>query len=66
MAQRRLGYCIPCEFRKMFLCNKCGCVLQAKARLIDETCPADKWPKIFHVESLSETKNKIDEALRNL
>lgn len=45
IAQDRLKVCAKCIHRKGFLCGLCGCVLQAKARLIDEKCPANKWKK---------------------
>lgn len=45
LAQERLAICAPCIHRKGVLCGLCGCVLQAKARLIEENCPANKWKK---------------------
>lgn len=47
LAQARLLQCSDCEFRIWAVCGKCGCALQAKARLPEEECPADKWPKHF-------------------
>lgn len=43
IAQQRLKVCITCEHRKLGVCKLCGCVLQAKARLNEEDCPAGKW-----------------------
>jgi hypothetical protein len=28
------------------ICNECGCVLDAKARVIDEKCELNKWYKL--------------------
>lgn len=44
LAQARLNVCSNCEFRKWATCGRCGCVLQAKARIRDEECPEKKWP----------------------
>lgn len=43
LAKSRLKICAGCEFRKGLICQSCGCVLQAKARLFDEHCPEFKW-----------------------
>lgn len=46
LANERLDVCIHCELRKGLVCGECGCVLQAKARLIEEHCPhpdGSKW-----------------------
>ncbi len=46
LARKRLAICTKCELRKGFFCGVCGCVLNAKARLEDESCPhpdGDKW-----------------------
>jgi hypothetical protein len=46
IARKRLSVCAGCDKRKWFVCGVCGCVLQAKARDLTETCPhpkGDKW-----------------------
>jgi hypothetical protein len=43
VAKRRLSICVDCAHMKIGVCNLCGCVLQAKARIIEEECPANKW-----------------------
>lgn len=44
LAQERLRFCKDCPSRIGILCGECGCVLKAKARLMDEECPLDRWP----------------------
>jgi len=39
----RLSICNSCEFMSGNRCLKCGCFLQAKARLATSRCPEDKW-----------------------
>lgn len=45
----RIKACGSCMERRLVmgisLCGQCGCVIAAKARLSDATCPLDKWPK---------------------
>lgn len=48
LAKARLEVCVKCPSRKWNVCQECGCVLQAKARLKEEECPLDKWPKFGH------------------
>lgn len=47
LSEKRLDICNNCEYRKNSplgdICEKCGCVLDAKTRLIDEHCDLDKW-----------------------
>ena len=44
LAESRLRICKPCPHRRRFTCDLCGCLLAAKSRLADETCPAGSWP----------------------
>lgn len=43
-AQERLLICSQCPFMMLGVCTKCGCALQAKARIDEEICPELKWP----------------------
>jgi hypothetical protein len=47
IAKTRLGICSMCEHRINSclgdICGQCGCVLDAKTRIIDERCDLDKW-----------------------
>jgi len=43
VAKRRLSICVDCVHMKAGMCSLCGCLLQAKARIEDEICPANKW-----------------------
>ncbi len=43
LAKKRLDYCLHCPFRVGVTCGECGCLLQAKARLEEETCPKYFW-----------------------
>jgi hypothetical protein len=54
LARKRLKICVECPRMSRGVCTYCGCVLQAKARILEETCPASRWPdeipgKIFKV-----------------
>lgn len=44
LAKTRLKVCASCMFREGMICGICSCVLQAKARLPEESCPAHRWP----------------------
>lgn len=44
LAQERLKICNICKYRKGMICSDCGCILQAKARLIEDDCPKGFWP----------------------
>lgn len=50
-AQERLLICSQCPFMKLGVCKKCGCALQAKARIHEESCPDKKWKHVHHWES---------------
>lgn len=43
----RMNVCKQCPFltAKLF-CEKCGCLIVAKARIFAEDCPEGKWPKL--------------------
>jgi hypothetical protein len=49
----RLTICHTCEFRSGMACSICGCLLQAKARLVAEQCPIDKWATHAHTTAQS-------------
>lgn len=59
VAQERLKVCMKCEHRKFGICNICGCVLQAKARLWEEECPIHKWPYEGIHKILNETSSDL-------
>jgi hypothetical protein len=42
----RLSICNSCEFMFENRCLKCGCFLQAKARLATSRCPEGKWQSL--------------------
>lgn len=41
----RLSICSNCEHDTGLRCRVCGCLTAAKARMLHEDCPANKWPK---------------------
>lgn len=43
VAQKRLSICVECPYMQSGVCGKCGCVLQAKARIEEEECPDNRW-----------------------
>ena len=51
LARKRIAICNKCKSRKHIdrlgdICNECGCVLDAKARVRDEYCELNKWYKL--------------------
>ena len=41
---RRAQLCDACEHKTFFaICGLCGCIIKAKIRLENQTCPAGKW-----------------------
>lgn len=44
MARKRMDVCVDCDARIGRECGLCGCFIPAKAEIIDEDCPLDKWP----------------------
>lgn len=46
--EKRLDICKACpEFvRFTHQCKKCGCLMKAKTKLADATCPLNKWGKV--------------------
>lgn len=43
LARERLKICVGCPKMSKGICTSCGCVLQAKARIVEEECPLNKW-----------------------
>jgi hypothetical protein len=45
LARERMKICQACpEFRKIAVqCELCGCFLELKTKLLEASCPADKW-----------------------
>lgn len=41
--QARVKTCYECDHLIGFLCDECGCLVQAKAWLASAKCPLDKW-----------------------
>lgn len=42
----RLKICEECEFRKLLICGRCGCVINLKVKLARAKCPIDKWVSV--------------------
>lgn len=66
--EQRLAMCKACpEFiRFTHQCKKCGCLMDAKTKLADATCPIGKWGKFDKPVPMShditeEELNKIKE-----
>ena len=47
LARERLKICVDCDKMSKGVCTLCGCVLQAKARLPEESCPIFKWGQSY-------------------
>lgn len=48
LAKNRIAICNKCDYKVHIdkvgdICNECGCVLDAKARVLDEQCELNKW-----------------------
>ena len=41
----RKEICGNCPSSKLGICTECGCLLEAKIRYYQVTCPLNKWPK---------------------
>jgi len=43
--KERMQSCLSCENLIQFTkqCNKCGCFMEMKTRLLDAKCPIGKW-----------------------
>lgn len=51
LARKRIAICNKCSHKLHIdklgdICDKCGCVLEAKARVEDEYCELNKWYKL--------------------
>lgn len=51
LARRRITICKKCKSCIHIdlvgdICDECGCVLAAKARVLDEQCELNKWYKV--------------------
>lgn len=51
LAKKRISICNNCNSKEHIeiigdICNQCGCVLEAKARVLDEKCELNKWQKL--------------------
>ena len=51
LARKRIAICKKCKSLVHIdmlgdICNECGCILDAKARVIDEKCELNKWYKL--------------------
>lgn len=48
LAIARLDICKKCPeyIRLTHQCKKCGCIMNIKTKLIDATCPLNKWPDL--------------------
>ena len=48
LAEKRLDVCKACPrfIRLTHQCKECGCIMNAKVKLQDATCPLNKWPSV--------------------
>ena len=51
LAKKRIAICNKCSHKEHidmvgYICNECGCILDAKTRVLDEKCELNKWYKI--------------------
>lgn len=45
LSEKRMSICNECEHKDVNVCNVCGCVLEWKTRVKEETCPHPKGAK---------------------
>lgn len=43
--EERIAICENCEFYKNERCQKCGCFMKIKAKMLTSSCPAEKWKR---------------------
>lgn len=51
LARKRIAICNKCSHKLHLdmigdICDECGCVLEAKTRVLDEQCDLNKWYKV--------------------
>lgn len=39
----RISICASCDANMFGICAKCGCIIQAKIRIANASCPLGKW-----------------------
>lgn len=39
----RITACASCENNLLGICKKCGCIIQAKIRIANTSCPINLW-----------------------
>ena len=54
----RYHICKKCEFNKLSICQKCGCVLNAKTKAEDAECPVGKWKTIEETLNIKSDERK--------
>jgi hypothetical protein len=47
LAKQRFNVCNSCDDlqKPLDMCKHCGCFMKAKTRLVEATCPLNKWEK---------------------
>lgn len=63
----RAGHCQKCEYyiRPTKQCRQCGCLVNLKVTIANESCPIGKWNKAEPGNDfMSVIAGKIQEALR--
>ena len=43
MRNKRIAICNTCKYKDGSWCGICGCLLDAKTRVYNESCPNDLW-----------------------
>jgi hypothetical protein len=48
LQKERMDICKECPFfiKVTGQCSKCGCIMEAKTRLAEASCPVDKWQAV--------------------
>jgi len=64
--EKRMSICKSCPeyIRFTHQCKKCGCLMHAKTKLADATCPLDKWGKAN--VNIPLTKELTDQDLKRI
>jgi hypothetical protein len=64
--EKRMAICKACPeyIRFTHQCKKCGCLMDAKTKLADATCPLGKWGKVS--TNIPLTKEITEEDLKKI
>ena len=52
LSEQRMTLCKGCPFfaHSVSICNVCGCYMPAKTKVLEASCPEEKWGPIYEGE----------------